>query len=138
MTPAQAAAIAFPAPNPLDYGKNDEGSTLYRNACIATELRREGFIAAKKQEGWIGVEDRLPETKEMIGMYNVPRGRVYLSCEVLVYRDMPEILKDYRIMKAILTTYDDGEPHWSESAVTHWMPLPAPPVPAALTPDPNG
>jgi hypothetical protein len=78
-------------------------------------FRQEGYIAAASKylpqgEGWISVEDRLPEK---LGFYIVARryGQVHNG-----YFDE----NGWRLFT------DSGMPAYSD--VTHWQPLPAPPI----------
>lgn len=50
MTPAEAARKEIPDPDRSLYDMDSDGAERYRNACIATELRREGFVMAKKED----------------------------------------------------------------------------------------
>lgn len=87
-------------------------------------LRREyGFL--DKAGGWIPVTERLPETKEVDGVYIIPKGRCYISKHVLVKKDYEGVVDDFRYEMTRYRRYDDGEPDWSGvGAVVAWMEIP--------------
>jgi len=77
-------------------------------------------IHCDKQSGWISVEDRLPEAKQVVLFYwKCADGSGHCYGE---YCDDDEVWKDF------LDTDRDGYANVVyTSEISHWMPLPSPP-----------
>lgn len=89
-------------------------------------LRREyGFLDKAEDRQWTSVNDGFPQVKEVEDVYIIPKGRCYISKYVLVKKDYPNIIDEFRYEVARFRTYDDGAPDWTCGGnVVAWMAIP--------------
>lgn len=95
-------------------GNSCQDCYLYPDDCKAVKYAERFYTAGyRKQSGWIGVDERLPEE----------------SCECLaVGRTGVIYLLQYSCRYKAFNAHDeDGGDRWKVGDITHWMPLPEPP-----------
>ena len=104
-------------------GMHDDNWIVY----VSLREVAENIDKAPTVGGWISVKDRLPESGDVCLTYS-PKGKMRVA-EAFLPSSLPN--SKYDPMECWWQTHGGGGPRFV--AVTHWMPLPEPPMERSVT-----
>ena len=95
----------------------------------------DGYAAKEEEDGWISVDDRLPQANKSVWMCNPQKGHVWMGCYLYIPGETPGYLWANQIgelysknREIIVECYPDDD-----LDVTHWKYAPTLPSPPKTT-----